>query len=390
MNIILLGGSVSKRLKIKNDLKNVLCNQSYVYHSKDNLTNSAWLNSTKALVICGDFNEPTEYILNKFKETKNGIIFEATDDIASQVKELSLNLGEPKNQISKYYGCYYQKTNDGPPRTEDVQLTADGNLIYPDEYYFYGESFQFEKYFEKLRKTNLIGRHIYHFNTISSTMNFFNDKNEWNSRVVLADIQDKGKGRKENEWISPKGSISVSFGFSFDLNLEHPAAIQHLIGLSICKILRLMTSSDKIRLKWPNDIYWENSIKLGGLLVKSSILGSNMVVCCGAGLNLSNEKPLPGIEILTGSKITREIFLAKVFNDLETKLSQLKDGSWRDDYYSVWCHKNDSVTTEEGDGKLIGLDLDGFLLVELKSGQLIRFDTDNNSFDLMQGLISRK
>ena len=64
-----------------------------------------------------------------------------------------------------------------------------------------------------------------------------------------------------------------------------------------------------------------------------------MVICCGAGLNLSNQKPLPGIEILTGSKISREIFLAKVLNHLETKLYQLKDGSWRDDYYAVWCHK---------------------------------------------------
>ena len=139
-----------------------------------------------------------------------------------------------------------------------------------------------------------------------------------------------------------------------------------------------------------------------------------MVICCGAGLNLSNEKPLPGIEILVGSKIAREVFLAKVFNDLEMKLYQLKDGSWREDYYSVWCHKecsylvrrtwvsgfsglidkepkkNDSVTTEDGAGKLIGLDLDGFLLVEMNDGRRVKFDTDNNSFDLMQGLISRK
>ena len=64
-----------------------------------------------------------------------------------------------------------------------------------------------------------------------------------------------------------------------------------------------------------------------------------MVICCGAGLNLSNQKPVPGIEILTDSKISRELFLAEVFNHLETKLYQLKDGSWRDDYYSVWCHK---------------------------------------------------
>ena len=128
---------------------------------------SAWLNSTKALVICGDFKEPTEIILNEFKKS-NGIIFEAADDISSQVKELSLNLADGNQSISKYYGCYYHKTG-GRPWTEDVQLTTDGNLIHPDEYYFYGESFDFETYFEKL-KTKQIGQHIYHLNTISSTM----------------------------------------------------------------------------------------------------------------------------------------------------------------------------------------------------------------------------
>ena len=41
-----------------------------------------------------------------------------------------------------------------------------------------------------------------------------------------------------------------------------------------------MTSSNKIQLKWPNDIYWENSSKLGGLLVKSSILGKFFCYAC--------------------------------------------------------------------------------------------------------------
>ena len=60
----------------------------------------------------------TENILNEFKKS-NGIIFEGTDDIS-----------------------------------EDVQLTPNGNLIQPDEYYFYGESFDFETYFETENETD--------------------------------------------------------------------------------------------------------------------------------------------------------------------------------------------------------------------------------------------
>ena len=132
---------------------------------------SAWLNSTRALVVCGDFIEPTENILQKYKTELNGIIFDATNDI-SKITELPLNLAESadgKKSISKYYGSYYRSEDVAKTRTEEVQLTADGNFIRPDEYYFYGESFDFETYSEKL-KTKQIGQHFYHFNTISSTM----------------------------------------------------------------------------------------------------------------------------------------------------------------------------------------------------------------------------
>ena len=133
---------------------------------------SAWLNSTRALVVCGDFIEPTENILQKYKTELNGIIFDATNDI-SKITELPLNLAESadgKKSISKYYGSYYRSEGVAKTRTEEVQLTADGNFIRPDAfYYFYGESFDFETYSEKL-KTKQIGQHFYHFNTISSTM----------------------------------------------------------------------------------------------------------------------------------------------------------------------------------------------------------------------------
>ena len=47
-------------------------------------------------------------------------------------------------------------------------------------------------------------------------MNYFNDRNPWSGVAVLADYQFAGVGRKNNEWISPKGSLSLSFGFDLD------------------------------------------------------------------------------------------------------------------------------------------------------------------------------
>jgi len=49
-----------------------------------------------------------------------------------------------------------------------------------------------------------------------------------------------------------------------------------------------------------------------------------------------------------------------------------------------------SVAGEKVSGTVKEVDIDGFLSVYLVSREIRSFDTDNNSFDLMSGLISQK
>ena len=115
-----------------------------------------------------------------------------------------------------------------------------------------------------------------------------------------------------------------------------------------------------------------------------------MIVCCGIGLNLTNEKPLTSIATLTSKNLSREELMAGFFSRLEKLIDQLSSGTWRKEYYRLWCSSiGTKIDTYNGTGKLAGLDRDGFLLLQKENG-IERFDTDNNSFDLMQGLISRK
>ena len=78
----------------------------------------------------------------------------------------------------------------------------------------------------------------------------------------------------------------------------------------------------------------------------------------------------------------------------EILIPKLKDGSWRADYYKYWAHADQkvlvSVTGEKLSGTVKEVDMDGVLRVSLDSGEIRSFDTDNNSFDLMSGLISQK
>ena len=119
-------------------------------------------------------------------------------------------------------------------------------------------------------------------------------------------------------------------------------------------------------------------------------MGSTMTVCCGIGINLVNEKPLASIATLTGKRLSREELMAGFFSRLEKLTGQLSTGIWRKEYYRLWCSSiGMKINTYNGAGELAGLDRDGFLLLR-KESDIERFDTDNNSFDLMQGLISRK
>ena len=56
--------------------------------------------------------------------------------------------------------------------------------------------------------------------------------------------------------------------------------------------------------------------------------------------------------------------MAVLFNSFEKLLPKLKDGSWREEYENLWLHSNENVKFEGMKGKVKGVDLDGFLLVE--------------------------
>jgi len=45
-------------------------------------------------------------------------------------------------------------------------------------------------------------------------------------------------------------------------------------------------------------------------------MGRVFSVCVGIGINLKNQLPFPGINILTKTEVTREELLAKLFNNL--------------------------------------------------------------------------
>jgi len=103
----------------------------------------------------------------------------------------------------------------------------------------------------------------------------------------------------------------------------------------------------ELEVKWPNDIYYDRKFKIGGILAKSSLMGSSAFLKIGVGFNLNNEYPtncLNKILLEKGFPIwSPEEFVAKFLNHFELYISQLTEPNGVDEFLSEfkenWMHK---------------------------------------------------
>jgi BirA family transcriptional regulator, biotin operon repressor / biotin---[acetyl-CoA-carboxylase] ligase len=105
--------------------------------------------------------------------------------------------------------------------------------------------------------------------------------------LVSAARQTAGRGRLGRAWQSDDAALTFSVARSFPADLD-------LSGLSLavgCAVAdALDPSGDRIRLKWPNDLFLDGA-KLGGILIETVPLpAAQRGVVVGIGLNL---RPLP-------------------------------------------------------------------------------------------------
>ena len=117
---------------------------------------------------------------------------------------------------------------------------------------------------------------------------------------------------------------------------------------------------------------------------------------------MSNKEPTVCINTLANelgmNPISREVLLARIFNNLESYLKTINEGSEMkhifEKYHQYWLHNNQQVKIEDENCKLkngtvMSLDDDGYLKVQV-DGRIVSVHPDGNSFDMLQGLIIPK
>ncbi|KAM4546012.1 biotin--protein ligase isoform 2-T2 [Odontesthes bonariensis] len=271
--------------------------------------------------------------------------------------------------------------------------------------------FSIETYCNNL-KTQHLGHTLLYSEVVTSTMDLL----EGLTLHLPADVgliavaarQCQGRGRGGNAWLSPRGcamfTLRVQVELSSRLGQRIPF-LQHLAALAVVEAVCTLPGYQDIdlRVKWPNDIYYSDLMKLGGVLVTSTLLGSTFHLHIGCGFNVTNSNPTVCINDLilqhnrqhNGSlePLSCSQLIARTLNCLEGLISSFQHGgpdAVRPTYYKRWLHSGTQVRlwSEEGpDAKVVGLDDNGFLQVQSEEQGIVSVEPDGNSFDMLKNLV---
>ena len=198
--------------------------------------------------------------------------------------------------------------------------------------------------------------------------------------VFRADNQTAGKGQRGRVWESSHGqNILASYVFyPHFLGTDEQFNLIKAISLAVKDLLDKYLI-DKATIKWPNDIYINDS-KITGILVESAMKGNFMSSSIiGIGLNVNQRKfgdlvNATSVVLETGKGCDVDMFFNELSYHLEKRYLQLKrDKNAADKEYAKALYRLNQkslywINNKKVELALVGVDELGQLLLEDKHG----------------------
>ena len=211
-------------------------------------------------------------------------------------------------------------------------------------------------------------------------------------RVVFAELQHAGRGRRGRSWLAPFGSgLAFSVGWTF---AEPPPGLPALglaVGVGVTRALQ-SAGLDAARVKWPNDLVWRQR-KLGGLLLQlRSEAGGPASVVAGLGINVAlpaearaalrvpGAQPVADLAEALGGRLPGRnelaATLAAAVLDTFDEFARAGYAAFAPHWAALDALAGAEVRVAQADGDVLGeacgTDADGALLVRV-GGELRRF-----------------
>ena len=237
-------------------------------------------------------------------------------------------------------------------------------------------------------KTKGMGRRVRYFRTTDSTNAEAYQlalRGAKEGEIVLAESQEKGRGRIGRQWFSP-AFLNLYLSVILRPNIPPHRA-------SLLTLMAAVATADAIEeyaglhptIKWPNDLLL-NGRKIAGLLNEIHAETDRIhFVVLGIGVNLNVDRQrfpqmirdrATSLKEEMGQKIARKAFLAILLKSLEKWYGVFpKDGgasvlnAWRDRAQIAGKQVKISSFDEVIVGRAVDVDSEGALLVQMRNGQ---------------------
>jgi len=208
---------------------------------------------------------------------------------------------------------------------------------------------------------------------------------------VLADSQEKGKGRLGRFWISPSGvNIYMSIITRPEADPEDATLLTIMAAVGCTIALRRVTNLN-VSIKWPNDLMASDK-KLGGILTEMKTCPGRVIFAIiGIGINVNVDidvfpddvkKIATSVKNETSKVYSRTEIIAEILNELDKWYKILK-GMGKKILLTEWQRLTStlgrevkvSVGKETFAGLAESLDDKGMLILRLMSGELKRISS---------------
>lgn len=228
---------------------------------------------------------------------------------------------------------------------------------------------------------------------VDSTNNFLrhlNTSDDQHMTLVTAEFQSAGRGADTNKWESERGK-NLLFSLRItpsNLPVRRMFAVSEVAALAVRDALNTFVSG--FRIKWPNDIYFEDS-KVAGMLIENDLLGAQIrSSVIGIGININQRRflsdaPNPrSLADITGHEVERRVVLEQFMERFSLYMKQVehgkedaldalheryKEGLYRKGEEHKYCDEMGTFCA-----KLIDVEQSGHLILLDKEGKRRRYE----------------
>ncbi|MFI6869969.1 biotin--[acetyl-CoA-carboxylase] ligase [Nocardia sp. NPDC050406] len=151
--------------------------------------------------------------------------------------------------------------------------------------------------------------------------------------VLLAEEQERGRGRHERAWASPaRAQVAMSILVRLPgVDPEVLGWLPLLTGIAVVDAVRATAGVDAV-LKWPNDVLVDGR-KLAGILAEVAVAGQDPAIVMGIGLNVSlteSELPVPHATSLTllGANPDRTDLVLALLREFAHRFTDWRASNW--------------------------------------------------------------